>query len=114
MAILRTNSENRLMERIRSKRRQWPCLQFSRLDVKKPEEIAEFIIWLCTGHIPDWSPHHIGAEIDEEDLTETLWGWDNAPRHRMAKLLWQLLVQNNSHEFFSQYFTLDQVWLTRQ
>jgi hypothetical protein len=96
--------------------RRWPCLEFSLVDVHKPEAVAEFIIWLCTGHYrDDWKgPDASSREIDEEDLLETLWSWDNAPRQRMAKLLWQLLVGNDSSEHFSQFFTIDEVWLTRQ
>jgi hypothetical protein len=96
--------------------RRWPCLEFSLVDVHKPEAVAEFIIWLCTGHYrDDWKdPDASSREIDEEDLVETLWSWDNAPRQRMAKLLWQLLVGNDSSEHFSQFFTIDEVWLTRQ
>lgn len=103
------------MGTMQRKKRQWPCLEFSHIDVKKPEAVAKFIIWLCTGHLGDWgSPNEMLNAMDEEDDIETFWGWDNAPRQRMAKLLWQLLVQNSSREHFSQYFTIDEAWLTRQ
>jgi hypothetical protein len=104
------------METQLKQNRRWPCLEFSRVDVNKPEAVAEFIVWLCTGHYKDdWKNTDTSSrEIDEEDLVETLWSWDSAPRKRMAKLLWQLLVRNKSRKHFAQYFTIDEVWLTRQ
>jgi hypothetical protein len=96
--------------------KRWPCLEFSRLDVKEPEEVAGFIVWLGTGRFPgEWkNPNASSGEIDDENLVEALWNWSSAPRKRMAKLLWQLLVRNKSHEHFAQFFTIDEVWITRQ
>lgn len=96
--------------------RRWPCLEFSLLDVKRPDEVAGFIIWLSTGRFPsEWkNPDSLLTEIDDEYPLETLWSWDSAPRKRMAKLLWQLLVRNKSREHFAQYFTTDEVFITRQ
>jgi hypothetical protein len=84
--------------------------------VKEPEKVAGFIVWLCTGRFPDeWkNPNASSDETDNENLVEALWSWDSAPRKRMAKLLWQLLVRNRSHEHFAQFFTIDEVWITRQ
>jgi hypothetical protein len=33
--------------------------------------------------------------VDPQGLLETLWSWQGAPRKRMAKLCWQLLVKNH-------------------
>ncbi len=104
------------MGTVQRKSQRWPCLEFSRIDVKKPENVAEFIVWLCTGHFSDdWkNPDASSDGVDQGDLVETLWSWDSAPRKRMAKLLWQLLVRNKSRKYFDQYFTIDEVWITRQ
>ncbi|HEV2697154.1 MAG TPA: DUF6166 domain-containing protein [Terriglobales bacterium] len=51
---------------------------------------------------------------DPQELLETLSSWQGAPRKRMAKLCWQLLVKNNSTKYFDQHFTYDLHWLERQ
>lgn len=95
--------------------REWPCIEFSQIDVSKPEAVAEFIGWLCgLPKLGQWPQEATENLHDDEDLLESLWSWQGAPRKRMAKLCWQFLVQNDSKEYFDQYFTYDFGWLTKQ
>ncbi len=88
-------------------------MEFSQVDVNKPEAVAEFIGWLCgLKKLGTWK--FDSEELNEPDLLETLWSWQGAPRKRMAKLCWQFLVKDNSQEYFDRQFTYDLVWLTRQ
>lgn len=89
-------------------------MEFARIDVSKPEEVAKFIEWLAGWRDTGAFDKTAEEMFDPEDLLETLWGWHGAPRKRMAKLCWQLLVQNKTTAYFDQNFTLDLVWLTRQ
>jgi hypothetical protein len=90
--------------------REWPCVRFSRTDVSNPQEVAKFIAWLCG------FDRSVGDDdfTDPEGLIEVGWSWRGAPRKRMAKLCWQMLVRNRSEAYFDQYFTYDLVWLERQ
>jgi hypothetical protein len=94
--------------------REWPCVKFSRIDVNKPEEVAKLIVWLCGVKEPDAWTNNSEDLVDAHDLLETLWSWQGAPRKRMAKLCWQLLVKNHSAQYFNQHFTFDLGWLERQ
>ena len=88
--------------------RGWPSVQFARLDLDSAKEIARFIVWLCDwglrGEVADHEPY---IPPDPEALVELLWAWNGAPKKRMAKLLWQLLVQNDSQQYFDQSFTVN-------
>lgn len=93
--------------------REFACIKFANLDVTSPVEVADFIEWLCRDRRPSLPPDEL-ARSDElerflrkhpEELVESLWGWD-APRKRMAKLLWQLLQGNYDDEYFHKRFTL--------
>jgi hypothetical protein len=85
--------------------RDWPCVEFARVDVSSPDEVAKFIGWLCGMKEPGTSREDAEDLGDSESLLETLWSWQGAPRKRMAKLCWQLLVKNRSRQYFDQYFT---------
>jgi hypothetical protein len=88
-------------------------VEFSRLDVSKPEAVARFITSLCgLKELGRWTEDP--DVLDSESLLESLWSYQGAPRKRMAKLCWQLLVGHDRQQYFSQYFTLDEVWLARQ
>ncbi|HEV2470816.1 MAG TPA: DUF6166 domain-containing protein [Candidatus Sulfotelmatobacter sp.] len=92
------------MQSTRKTGRDWPSLRFARIDVTSPQEVADFVIWLS-----DWGirpgPSDDGDSVPEpEAMLELMWGWDGAPKKRMAKLLWQFLVGNDSPEFFHQQF----------
>jgi hypothetical protein len=94
--------------------RDWPSLRFARMDVTSPQKVAEFVIWLS-----DWGlrpePTDDGDYVpDPGALVELMWGWDGAPKKRMAKLLWQFLVGNDSPEFFFQQFETNPVRIAAQ
>ena len=86
---------------------EWPCLRFGRTDVSSPLEVAGFILWLLEGLLPSsesaWALIGSGHP-DPALLLETFWAWD-APRHRMAKLLWQRLQGNDDEGYFVRRFT---------
>jgi hypothetical protein len=94
--------------------REWPCLRFSRIDVTNAHDVSGFILWLCGQG--DFVTPESGSEdqMDSQRLLEALWGWQGAPRKRMARLCWQMLVRNRSAEYFDQHFTFDNHWLERQ
>ena len=87
--------------------RRWPCLEFATINLDSREEIAKFIVALCDWGIQsDLGDSDVEQSPDPEALIELLWGWDGAPKKRMAKLLWQFLVHNDSDEHFDQFFTI--------
>jgi len=94
--------------------REWPCVKFCQIDVNKPEEVAKFVVWLCGVKDPSEWQDNAEHDLNPQDLLETLWSWQGAPRKRMGKLCWQLLVKNNSTRYFDQQFTYDLHWLERQ
>jgi hypothetical protein len=75
------------------------CTRFSRISID-PTSVGQFIQWLC-GIEPI---HHFDEEESDRDHIEISWGW-HAPRQRMAKLLWQLIHEDSSQEFFDQQFS---------
>ena len=89
-------------------------MRFSRINVKDAGEVAEFILWLCGVTEPGALTSYSEDFADPQGLLETLWSWQGAPRKRMAKLSWQLLVKKHSAEYFDQHFTFDRYWLERQ
>ncbi len=84
------------------------CTRFSRLALN-PASVGDFIGWLC-GIEPIISPE---LEQVSRDVIETMWGW-NAPRQRMAKLLWQLVHGNWDEAFFHQNFSYGNSFRTGQ
>ena len=97
------------------KHKEWPSLRFARMSVESVEEVSEFILWLC-GWLPVTDPLTDDHQepMDPEDLLEHLWGWRGAPKMRMAKLLWQQLVGNNSESYFDQQFSSNPAYLVPQ
>lgn len=94
---------------------EWPSLRFARLDSKSPRVVADFILWLCGWRAWQESPEDDAASLPSpEQLVELIWGWDGAPRKRMGKLLWQLLVGNDDPQYFQQYFTADADYIAAQ
>jgi hypothetical protein len=75
------------------------CTRFSRIDLD-PESVGQFINWLCG---MDQMTILNRGQI-ERDPVESIWGW-NAPRQRIAKLMWQLVHCNSDNEFFHQNFS---------
>ena len=79
---------------------------FAGIDVSDPKQVGRFMYWLERGEWPeDWEPSREPKKYTMEDYVETLWFWD-APRHRMLKLLWQLLQDNHGEHYFYQKFTM--------
>ncbi len=88
-----------------AKQKEWPCLRFTRINVGSPEAVADYILWLC-GWLPvtDAIADDHGESAEPEDLIETLSDWRGAPKMRIAKLLWQQLVGNDTEAYFNQNF----------
>jgi hypothetical protein len=75
------------------------CTRFARINLD-PDSVHEFIAWLC-GMEQMTDSDQVGVE---RDPIESMWGW-NAPRQRMAKLLWQCVHDNKDETFFHQNFS---------
>jgi hypothetical protein len=87
-----------------------PSVRFCGIDVANAEEVADFILWLCyrdRAANPSHDPLEFYERPDPEKQIEDYWSFD-APRHRMAKLLWQQLQGTRSEEHFNQRFGLTQ------
>jgi hypothetical protein len=86
--------------RIRIQPEEWACTKFCRIALDD-ESVWQFILWLC-----DRTQEQLAAEKRGEpvwyDPVESLWGFD-APRQRMAKLLWQFLQRASDEEFQSSF-----------
>jgi len=71
--------------------------------------IWQFILWLCD-HTREQMDESLAAHKSGEpvwyDPVESVWGWD-APRQRMAKLLWQFLCDDSSDEWFRMNFSFN-------
>src|SRR5579871_826444 len=75
------------------------CTRFARINLD-PDSVRQFIDWLCgMDQMTDRD-----QTSSRRDPVESIWGW-NAPRHRMAKLLWQLVHGSKDETFFHQNFT---------
>lgn len=92
--------------------REWPCVRFCQLDVSDPDESARFICWLYFGESLDLDPASLHRRHSAAELDKLMWDWD-APRPRMAKLLWQLLVDNTDPGYFDEEFKLEHQCLVR-
>ena len=79
-------------------------IQFSLIDVCSPLGVARFIYWLESGRWPEKSDKALSHELTPQEQIEIAWGWQ-APRQRMAKLLWQLLQGNYDEDYFRHTFT---------
>lgn len=103
------------MQSTQIKGREWPSVMFSRIDVESPQQVAEYIVWLCNWGIRLESfEEQTQFQLDPETNAELMWGWNGAPKKRMAKLLWQLLVNNYSDDHFDQWFTIDPAYIAKQ
>lgn len=84
--------------------RSSPCVEFALLDVTDPEQVPCFIIWLATGNWPgDRTIRELllaPRQLTAEESQEFFWG-DQAPRWRMARLLWQFLQRDRSDRSFT-------------
>jgi hypothetical protein len=98
--------------RMRTKPEEWACTKFCRISLDS-ESLWQFILWLC-----DRTQQQIADEVAAEkrgepvwyDPVENLWGWD-APRQRIAKLLWCHMQRACPDEFQTQFtFGLPDKW----
>jgi hypothetical protein len=93
--------------KIRSQPEEWACTKFCRIDLDD-EAVENFILWLCDDareQIDQRLAAHSKSEPIWFDPVEDTWGFD-APRHRMAKLLWKALHGKTSEEEFRNNFSL--------
>jgi hypothetical protein len=92
--------------RTRTQPEEWACTKFCRTALDD-DSVEHFFLWLCD-HTPEqleaWVTAHKTGEAVWYDPVESAWGWD-APRQRLARLLWQLLHGNASAEDFRRRFT---------
>ena len=84
--------------------RSSPCIEFALIDAKDPTQVARFMFWLDRGRWPeDRIETNLQSLAEAKNITmeeslEISWMFD-APRHRILKLLWQLLQDNHSEEY---------------
>lgn len=92
--------------RIRTQPEEWACTKFCRIELDD-QSAWQFILWLCD-HTREQMDDNLAAHTQGRpiwyDPIESTWGWD-APRQRMAKLLWQLLRGDASDEEFRDQFS---------
>jgi len=92
--------------RIRTQPEEWACTKFCRITLDQ-KSVVQFIDWLCDC-AEDQIEERTRARKNNEpiwfDPVENTWGWD-APRQRMAKLLWQYLSKNSAEKYFRNRFT---------
>jgi hypothetical protein len=90
----------------RTQAEEWACTKFCRVPLDD-DSVAHFFLWLCD-RAPEQLADRNAADRDREsweyDLVEITWGWD-APRQRMAKLLWQFLHGDAGDEDFRNQFS---------
>jgi hypothetical protein len=105
---LQVNADDRCPEKeykARTQYQEWACIEFCRIGLDD-HSLQNFFGSLC----------RTKEELDEVvryDPVEICWTWD-APRQRMAKLLWQLLHQVASEEEFFRRFTLGKTWESQE
>lgn len=92
--------------KIRTRPEEWACTKFCRIELSDTA-VENFVLWLCDQskeqveqRIGEWSK----GEDSWIDPVESMWGWD-APRQRMAKLLWQAVHNDASDEEFHKRFS---------
>jgi hypothetical protein len=91
---------------IRIHPQEWACTKFCRIGLDD-DSVENFILWLCDRSIDQIDERISARNQDKEpvfDPVESTWGWD-APRHRIAKLLWKGLHGNASDEEFENRFS---------
>jgi hypothetical protein len=91
--------------KIRTEPEEWACTKFCRISLDD-DSVADFLLWLCDHSRVQVSARMAARKEDEPvwyDPSEDAWGFD-APRQRMAKLLWQALHGNASDEEFYNRF----------
>jgi hypothetical protein len=92
--------------RSRTQPEEWACTKFCRTPLDD-DSVEHFFLWLCDHtreQLEARATAHKAGEPVWYDLIESTWGW-NAPRQRMARLLWQLLHGDASAEDFHRRFT---------
>jgi len=100
--------------KIRTEPEEWACTKFCRISLDD-DSVARFILWLC-----DYSSEQITSPRDSRsadeviwyDPVESMWGWD-APRQRMAKLLWRAVHGDATDEDFHRRFCFPMPLQTR-
>jgi len=94
-----------MTSKIRTRPEEWACTKFCRIDLEE-DSAKEFLLWLCELTHEQVTARLEARRKDEPvwyDPVESLWGFD-APRQRMAKLLWRLLHDNAGEEEFRKRF----------
>lgn len=89
--------------RIRTQPEEWACTKFCRIALDG-DSVWQFILWLCdraAGSLEEQAPTRRGAAV-WYDPVEDVWGFD-APRQRMAKLLWQFLHHATEEQFHHNF-----------
>jgi hypothetical protein len=92
--------------KMRTHPEEWPCTKFCRIGLDD-DSVENFLLWLCDRSNEPIDQHMSASRRDREswvDPVEYTWGWD-APRRRMAKLLWKMLHGNASEEVFRNEFS---------
>jgi hypothetical protein len=100
--------------KIRIQPEEWACTKFCRIALDD-RSIAEFILWLC-----DRSSEQVNARLKSRsedeviwyDPIESMWGWD-APRQRMAMILWRAVHGDATTEDFHRRFSFPTPLQTR-
>ena len=92
--------------KLRTHHDEWPCTKFCRISLDE-DSVENFILWLCERSQEQIELRGRGDSASHQlDPVELTWGWD-APRHRMAKLLWQKLRGSASEEEFRNCFSFN-------
>jgi hypothetical protein len=92
--------------KVRTHHKEWACTKFCRIGLDD-DSVESFILWLCDRsreQCDERMTQRKHGEAYQHDPVEFAWGWD-APRHRMAKLLWKALLGNASEEEFYNSFS---------
>ena len=92
--------------KIRTEPDEWACTKFCRINLDD-DSISDFILWLCGNSREQISARLFARSKDDiiwYDPVEDTWGFD-APRQRMAKLLWRTLHGNTTEEDFHRRFS---------
>ena len=91
-----------------------PCVEFARLDLTNPAEIAAFAYSLFYGEYPrapedplppfqqDLAHHEADLAANPWKVVEDEWAWD-APRHRLLKLMWRQARKATDQQFFQTF-----------